>query len=102
MDMEYKNKQLEFNLLKYICHFLQQVSEHSAKNRMNVHNLAIVFTPNIIRVEELPTKIKKKKAFMNVPDTQESALQDAAIYLKQMNQGMALVQLIISRYNDIF
>lgn len=100
IDSEYADKPLQLNVLKYICHFLKEVSEHSSKNRMNVHNLAIVFTPNIIRVEHIEKK--KKKGFMDVPDNQESALQDAAVYLKQMNQGMAFVSLLISRYQDIF
>lgn len=101
LDVEYKEKPLQYNLLKHICHFLKEVSDHSSKNRMNIHNLAIVFTPNIIRAEAADTK-KKSNKFVNVPETQESALQDAAAYLKQMNLGMALVQLLISRYNDIF
>lgn len=84
-------------LLKYICEFLRLVSEHSNKNRMNTHNLSVVFTPNMIRAEQVaPT------TFMNVPDTQQSALADAAIYLKQMNQGMELVQLLITKYDEIF
>lgn len=64
---------------------------------MNTHNLSVVFTPNMIRAEEITSA-----AYMNVPDTQQSALADAAIYLKQMNQGMILVQLLITKYDEIF
>ena len=68
---------------------------------MNTHNLSVVFTPNMIRAEELPTSSSIGN-YMNVPDTQQSALADAAIYLKQMNQGMVLVQLLITKYDDVF
>lgn len=51
----------------------------------------------MIRAEEITSA-----AYMNVPDTQQSALADAAIYLKQMNQGMILVQLLITKYDEIF
>lgn len=37
-------------LLKYLCHFLRQVAQHHAQNRMNVHNLATVFGPNCFHV----------------------------------------------------
>jgi hypothetical protein len=85
-------------LLKYICQFLREVSGHASKNRMNTHNLSVVFTPNMIRAEE----VTPSAAYMNVPDTQQSALADAAVYLKQMNQGMILVQLLITKFDDIF
>uniref|UniRef100_A0A4W4E3B0 Rho GTPase-activating protein 24 n=1 Tax=Electrophorus electricus TaxID=8005 RepID=A0A4W4E3B0_ELEEL len=38
-----------FNLLKYICKFLDEVQSHSAENKMSVQNLATVFGPNILR-----------------------------------------------------
>lgn len=101
MEEHYKDFPNYLSLLKYICRFLKQVSEHSGKNRMNTHNLSVVFTPNMIRAEELPTSSSIGN-YMNVPDTQQSALADAAIYLKQMNQGMVLVQLLITKYDDVF
>lgn len=64
---------------------------------MNIHNLSVVFTPNIIRAEEVASS-----AYINVPDTQQSALADAAVYLKQMNQGMVLIQLLVAKYGEIF
>lgn len=97
LTLNYADKPSYFELLKYICQFLKLVSEHSNKNRMNVHNLSVVFTPNMIRAEQVTPS-----TYMNVPDTQQSALADAAIYLKQMNQGMVLVQLLISKYDEIF
>ncbi|KAM6156667.1 rho GTPase-activating protein 22 [Erethizon dorsatum] len=41
--------QANYNLLKYICKFLDEVQSHSAVNKMSVQNLATVFGPNILR-----------------------------------------------------
>ncbi|XP_078498829.1 rho GTPase-activating protein 22 isoform X1 [Lissotriton helveticus] len=38
-----------YNLLKYICKFLDEVQSHSNVNKMSVQNLATVFGPNILR-----------------------------------------------------
>ncbi|NXU81927.1 RHG22 protein, partial [Oreotrochilus melanogaster] len=38
-----------YNLLKYICKFLDEVQAHSNINKMSVENLATVFGPNILR-----------------------------------------------------
>ncbi|KAM4624404.1 rho GTPase-activating protein 22 [Polymixia lowei] len=38
-----------YNLLKYICKFLDEVQSHSNENKMSVQNLATVFGPNILR-----------------------------------------------------
>uniref|UniRef100_A0A8C8EZT4 Rho GTPase activating protein 22 n=1 Tax=Oncorhynchus tshawytscha TaxID=74940 RepID=A0A8C8EZT4_ONCTS len=38
-----------YNLLKYICKFLDEVQSHAIKNKMSVQNLATVFGPNILR-----------------------------------------------------
>ncbi|XP_073684768.1 rho GTPase-activating protein 22 [Garra rufa] len=38
-----------YNLLKYICKFLDEVQSHSSENKMGVQNLATVFGPNILR-----------------------------------------------------
>ncbi|XP_072523045.1 rho GTPase-activating protein 22 [Salminus brasiliensis] len=38
-----------YNLLKYICKFLDEVQSHSLENKMSVQNLATVFGPNILR-----------------------------------------------------
>ncbi|XP_053269296.1 rho GTPase-activating protein 22 isoform X1 [Pleuronectes platessa] len=38
-----------FNLLKYICKFLDEVQSHCIHNKMSVQNLATVFGPNILR-----------------------------------------------------
>ncbi|KAL4641071.1 rho GTPase-activating protein 22 isoform X2 [Arapaima gigas] len=50
--------QANFNLLKYICKFLDEVQSHSNENKMSVQNLATVFGPNILRPKmEDPVKI---------------------------------------------
>ncbi|KAL0993848.1 hypothetical protein UPYG_G00114690 [Umbra pygmaea] len=38
-----------FNLLNYICQFLNEVQSYSSSNKMNTQNLATVFGPNILR-----------------------------------------------------
>ncbi|XP_046888259.1 rho GTPase-activating protein 22 [Hypomesus transpacificus] len=38
-----------YNLLKYICKFLDEVQSHASENKMGVQNLATVFGPNILR-----------------------------------------------------
>ncbi|XP_016296280.1 rho GTPase-activating protein 22-like [Sinocyclocheilus anshuiensis] len=38
-----------YNLLKYICKFLDEVQSHAHENKMGVQNLATVFGPNILR-----------------------------------------------------
>ncbi|XP_061519881.1 LOW QUALITY PROTEIN: rho GTPase-activating protein 22 [Phycodurus eques] len=38
-----------YNLLKYICKFLDEVQTHCNENKMSVQNLATVFGPNILR-----------------------------------------------------
>ncbi|XP_077361996.1 rho GTPase-activating protein 24-like isoform X2 [Festucalex cinctus] len=40
-----------FNLLKFICHFLNEVQSHSIGNKMSCQNLATVFGPNILRAK---------------------------------------------------
>nr|XP_043902070.1 rho GTPase-activating protein 22 isoform X2 [Solea senegalensis] len=41
--------QVNHNLLKYICRFLDEVQSHANENKMSVQNLATVFGPNILR-----------------------------------------------------
>ncbi|KAM3869120.1 rho GTPase-activating protein 24 [Diretmus argenteus] len=40
-----------FNLLNYICQFLNEVQSYSSSNKMSCHNLATVFGPNILRAK---------------------------------------------------
>ncbi|XP_029924826.1 rho GTPase-activating protein 24 [Myripristis murdjan] len=40
-----------FNLLKFICQFLNEVQTYSASNKMSCQNLATVFGPNILRAK---------------------------------------------------
>ncbi|XP_036837140.1 rho GTPase-activating protein 22 isoform X3 [Oncorhynchus mykiss] len=41
--------QVNYNLLRYVCRFLDEVQSHSSQNKMSVQNLATVFGPNIFR-----------------------------------------------------
>uniref|UniRef100_U3BKX0 Rho GTPase-activating protein 22 isoform 2 n=1 Tax=Callithrix jacchus TaxID=9483 RepID=U3BKX0_CALJA len=41
--------QANYNLLRYICKFLDEVQAYSNVNKMSVQNLATVFGPNILR-----------------------------------------------------
>ncbi|CAN9501058.1 unnamed protein product [Ophioblennius macclurei] len=40
-----------FNLLDFICQFLNEVQSYSTSNKMSVQNLATVFGPNILRAK---------------------------------------------------
>ncbi|XP_077438822.1 rho GTPase-activating protein 22 [Vanacampus margaritifer] len=40
---------VNYNLLEYICRFLDEVQSHSDANKMSVQNLATVFGPNVLR-----------------------------------------------------
>ncbi|KAG7269917.1 hypothetical protein CRUP_032074 [Coryphaenoides rupestris] len=40
-----------FNLLNYICQFLNEVQSYSCSNKMSCQNLATVFGPNILRAK---------------------------------------------------
>uniref|UniRef100_A0A8C7ID89 Rho GTPase activating protein 22 n=1 Tax=Oncorhynchus kisutch TaxID=8019 RepID=A0A8C7ID89_ONCKI len=52
--------QVNYNLLKYICRFLDEVQSHSSQNKMSVQNLATVFGPNILRpkMEDAQTRME--------------------------------------------
>jgi hypothetical protein len=64
-------------LLKYLFSFLRQVSDHSNENLMTVHNIAVIFAPNLLRADS------------------ESDMPDPAAYLQQMNKGMGLIRCLV-------
>ncbi|CAH8678247.1 unnamed protein product [Schistosoma rodhaini] len=41
-----------YNLLKYLCEFLYEVSEHEKQNRMSIASLASMFAPNFLRQQD--------------------------------------------------
>lgn len=41
-----------FTILSQLCHFLHLITKHQDTNKMNAHNLAIVFAPNILRTNQ--------------------------------------------------
>ncbi|KAI8971982.1 hypothetical protein BDF20DRAFT_838248 [Mycotypha africana] len=84
-----------YALLSYICKFSKEVSQHAHKNNVDTHNLAVVFTPSMIRAEEAsPTD-----TYMAVPGNNQAALTPADAYLKIMNKGISLVQVLITKMN---
>ncbi|KAM9782357.1 rho GTPase-activating protein 24-like [Syngnathus typhle] len=56
-----------FNLLHFICQFLNEVQSHSKGNKMSCQNLATVFGPNILRAKaEDPQSIVGGAALVQV------------------------------------
>lgn len=47
-----KLPEVNMHTLQYLMLFLNRVTEYSAYNRMNAHNLSIVFGPNLLRPEK--------------------------------------------------
>lgn len=77
---------VNYNLLRYICKFLDEVQSHSDVNKMSVQNLATVFGPNILRpqiedpvaimegtslVQQLMTVLIRKHSQLFTPRTTE-------------------------------
>lgn len=86
----FAHKPYALALLRYLLVFLWEVVQHSEVNKMTAHNLSVVFTPNLIRVDEpVPT------SYVQVPSNQQEAMASATLYLKQMNQGISLVEKLI-------
>ena len=44
---------LHYNTFQFIIKFLEKVSFHNEYNKMTIHNIATVFTPNIFRPQDL-------------------------------------------------
>ncbi|XP_056423612.1 protein FAM13A isoform X3 [Hyla sarda] len=97
-----------YSLLKYLCHFLTQVVQHHAVNKMNVYNLATVFGPSYFHVcpgfegmkqQEICNKIVAKlledytKFFECEPTEKDALCEDMAriITVKEYNSDKPLV-----------
>uniref|UniRef100_F7CW60 Rho GTPase activating protein 22 n=1 Tax=Monodelphis domestica TaxID=13616 RepID=F7CW60_MONDO len=72
--------QANYNLLKYICKFLDEVQAHSNINKMSVQNLATVFGPNILR----PKK------------------EDPVTIMEGTSLVQHLMTILISKHNQLF
>jgi hypothetical protein len=97
----FAHKPYALSLLRYLMRFLSEVVEHSHNNKMTAHNLAVVFTPNLIRVDEpLSTSNSDQNNYATVPSSQQEALANATLYLKQMNQGISLVEKMIITHSS--
>ncbi|KAI7866426.1 Rho GTPase activation protein [Spinellus fusiger] len=92
----YNNKPCEASFLKFILAFLRDVSQHSDKNKMTIHNLAVVFTPNLIRFTE-----EKDVSGKHALDSHHAAIVDANLCMSQMNQGIHLVRWMMTQ-KDLF
>ncbi|ORX61722.1 Rho GTPase activation protein [Hesseltinella vesiculosa] len=91
----FEEKPFEWRLLCYLLKFLHQVTDHAETNRMTAHNLAVVFAPNLIRAEQNTINLDTAMA------SQEVAMASATLYLKQMNQGISLLQVLITDCHDL-
>ncbi|XP_073457029.1 protein FAM13A isoform X2 [Aquarana catesbeiana] len=97
-----------YSLLKYLCHFLTQVVERHAENKMNIYNLATVFGPNCFHVspgfegmkqQEVCNKIVAKlledySKFFECEQTEKDSLcEDMAriITVKEFNSDKQLI-----------
>ncbi|KAI7854207.1 Rho GTPase activation protein [Circinella umbellata] len=94
LQKAYEGKSKEFNILQYFFGFLGIVVKNVEKNRMTSHNLAVVFTPNLIRDTNMTTSA--------IPSTQQEAMANAALYMKQINEGIGLVQFLITNNERVF
>ncbi|EDO46865.1 predicted protein, partial [Nematostella vectensis] len=65
-------------VMKYLFKFLKQVSEHSEQNKMDAHNLAVVFGPTLLRI---PSE------------------QDMITYQSHVN---GMMEVIIKNYDQVF
>lgn len=59
---------------------------------MTAHNLAVVFAPNLIHDGNDSNA---------TPGTQQEAIANAAVYMKRVNEGMALIQLLIVHHEKV-
>lgn len=92
LQKEYNNRPYQRNLLVYLVRFLDRVVQHADKNRMTAHNLAVVFAPTLIHDGNDSNA---------TPGTQQEAIANAAVYMKRVNEGMALIQLLIVHHAKV-
>ncbi|KAI8059247.1 Rho GTPase activation protein [Gongronella butleri] len=92
----FKDQVYEWSLLRYLVPFLGLVAAHADANRMTPHNLAVVFTPNLIRAQQSTINLETAMA------SQELAMQTATLYLKQMDQGIRLLEVLITYHASLF
>ncbi|KAA0725399.1 Rho GTPase-activating protein 22 [Triplophysa tibetana] len=98
-----------YNLLKYICKFLDEVQSYSHENKMGVQNLATVFGPNILRpkkedpvtimegtalVQHLMTVLISKHHLYIEKDSETSQFQAEVRFQGQQHQQTNLVDWI--------
>ncbi|KAJ8663823.1 hypothetical protein O0I10_000097 [Lichtheimia ornata] len=92
LQQEYNNRPYQRNLLVYLVRFLVRVVQHADKNRMTAHNIAVVFAPNLIHDGSDSNAMS---------GSQQEAIANAAMYMKRVNEGMALIQLLIVHHEKV-
>uniref|UniRef100_A0A673IX88 Rho GTPase-activating protein 22-like n=1 Tax=Sinocyclocheilus rhinocerous TaxID=307959 RepID=A0A673IX88_9TELE len=77
-----------YNLLKYICKFLDEVQSHAHENKMGVQNLATVFGPNILRpkLEDPVAIMEGKHLLLNFQPKKEKAGETCDMIVDLPNQ----------------
>ncbi|KAG0166965.1 hypothetical protein DFQ30_006534 [Apophysomyces sp. BC1015] len=97
--LDESHQPLRIGLLGYVFDFLGKVSQNSELNKMTPHNLAIVFSPNLVRDRD--TKPVSGYGPV-VTSLSQDALTTAAQCVRQMNQDMGLVRMMILERERIF
>ncbi|RUS22046.1 hypothetical protein BC937DRAFT_90578 [Endogone sp. FLAS-F59071] len=106
-------------LMRYLFSFLNLVAFHSSENLMTPHNIAVVFTPNLVHAEVPPVvqyprmQAQSSQAGMvlgvgttlmniNQEQGQDENMASAAKYLTQMGRGMGLVTYLVEEWEQVF
>lgn len=104
--------------MRYLFSFLNLVASHSSENLMTPHNIAVVFTPNLVHAEVPPVvqyprmQAQSSQAgtepgvgtLMNINQEQgqDENMASAAKYLTQMGRGMGLVTYLVEEWEQVF
>src|SRR5947209_20112614 len=102
--------------MRYLFSFLHLVAAHSSENLMTPHNIAVVFTPNLVHADIAPVVQYPRSqvqlssqaiiasgggtTLMNVDRVQgqDENMVSAAKYLSQMGLGMGLVTYLVEEW----
>ncbi|XP_068089602.1 rho GTPase-activating protein 24 isoform X3 [Hyperolius riggenbachi] len=92
---------VNYNLLKYICRFLDEVQSYSGVNKMSVQNLATVFGPNILRpkVEDPMTIMEGTVVVQQLMAVMIS--EHERLYPKETDAQIEVVQELTNNNNEL-
>ncbi|RUP50454.1 hypothetical protein BC936DRAFT_139029 [Jimgerdemannia flammicorona] len=107
-------------LMRYLFSFLHLVAAHSSENLMTPHNIAVVFTPNLVHAE-VPQVVQYPRSQARITaqasitpgggtgltnigqaQHQDENMASAAKYLSQMGRGMDLVAYLVEEWLEVF